>query len=678
MLSKKKFLELCCSFGINIKLGLVFAIFIVLMLTSSLVSMYSLNKAEGQVNSIVKGAQPMLIASMELDDALKAANAALGFYMLSHDANEKQAYEQSMEKVQVLIGKLKQFKQISEAEMEHIRAIETGVNEYLQYKGRMMELALDVQKNEPGIAYSGQHINPLSQRILQLLTQSILSEDGEDLTVARRDLLNNMHELRYTWSRMMTNVRQYLMFRGETALKEIQVAYKVSGDVLQKISRQSNLFNLEQEEAIASIKKDREAFNAHFIKLVEIHSGDEWRVDSFLLRHKIGPLIKNIELSTNKLIELKRSVSNNSSNELVADVHGIKQALLLLLISGLILAVIAIVVTGLLVTRPIKRAAAAMKDIAEGDGCLTCRLDEVGNDEMAQQSKAFNRFIQLVHGIISKVADSTLQISSASALMTQITQETKSNMLKEREDTEQLSSAMTQMVATVKDVSENAQSASVAANEADKYASEGKTVVSQTIDAIDRLASEIDGAATVIAQLEKDSTQVGTVLEVIQAIAEQTNLLALNAAIEAARAGEQGRGFAVVADEVRSLASRTHQSTKEIQGIIESVQSGARNAVNVMEQSRSSVNSSVEHATMAGGALEKITESVTLINRMNTQIASAAKQQREVADEIHRNVVNITDVAEATTVRTDELAQTSERLASLAVSLEEQVGRFKL
>jgi methyl-accepting chemotaxis protein len=227
-------------------------------------------------------------------------------------------------------------------------------------------------------------------------------------------------------------------------------------------------------------------------------------------------------------------------------------------------------------------------------------------------------------------------------------------------------------------VARNASSAADEAHTADLEAQQGKQVVSETTQAISSLANEVDNASTVIQKLESDSESISSILDVIRGIAEQTNLLALNAAIEAARAGEQGRGFAVVADEVRSLANRTQESTQEIQKMIEKLQSGASDAVEVMVKGRDWANTSVEKAEQAASALERITKAVDVINSMNTQIATAAEEQSAVAQEIDRNVTNIHQVSNQTADGATQTAGASDELARLATDLQQLVSHFKL
>ncbi len=344
------------------------------------------------------------------------------------------------------------------------------------------------------------------------------------------------------------------------------------------------------------------------------------------------------------------------------------------LIAGLIIASF----IGRTIGGPLCFTVEAMNEIAEGGGDLTRRLDESGNNEITRLGKAFNLFAEKVRQTVSKVSNSTTQLAAAAAEMSTITEQTRLRNQQEREEIMLVVSAMNEMTSTAKEVARNATDASEAANNADLASAQGKQVVISTMHAIEALSSEVHSASKVIGQLEKDSENIGSVLDVIRGIAEQTNLLALNAAIEAARAGEQGRGFAVVADEVRNLASKTQQSTQEIQQMIEKLQEGARSAVKVMNESRVKAEEGVNQADKASSSLETIASSVSLIKDMNTHIASAADQQTTVADEINQNMVNISNIEEETIKGSTQTAQASEELARLAVELQELVKQFKV
>jgi methyl-accepting chemotaxis protein len=327
----------------------------------------------------------------------------------------------------------------------------------------------------------------------------------------------------------------------------------------------------------------------------------------------------------------------------------------------------------------IGKAVAALErasgQMAQGD--LTITADYQGEDELGRVAKAFNQMRERFHAMVQQVSGATAQLAAAAQQTSAASLQAGSGVRRQQSEIEQVATAMHEMTTTVQEVAHSATGAAQAAQQADQEAAVGKRVVGQTVEVIDALAHEVEKAATVIRQLEQDSDKIGGVLEVIRSIAEQTNLLALNAAIEAARAGEQGRGFAVVADEVRTLASRTQQSTTEIQGMIEKLQSGSSNAMKVMEASCSQARKGVEQVAQAGASLDCITRSVATINDMNAQIASAAEEQSSVAEDINRTIVTVSEVAEQVSVGAQQTAATSEELARLAEQLQGMVGQFR-
>ncbi|UPO33268.1 methyl-accepting chemotaxis protein [Shewanella sp. JNE2] len=330
------------------------------------------------------------------------------------------------------------------------------------------------------------------------------------------------------------------------------------------------------------------------------------------------------------------------------------------------------------ITRPIAETTQAMNDIAEGEGDLTRRIAVNGKDEIAELSMAFNRFVEKIHSTVSQVADSTSLLATSAEEMSSITRETQQMANRQHLETEQVATAMNEMAATVQEVAHNATDAADAANHANDSTEQGKLVVQKVVSTIAILAEEIATAASAINELERNTAEIDSVLVVIRNIADQTNLLALNAAIEAARAGEQGRGFAVVADEVRTLASRTQASTTEIQQMIEALQHKAKSTVNAMETSTRTTQSCVSQVHQAGEALEAITHAVSTISQMNIQIASAANEQCAVSAEINKNVNNINDIATNATDSAVQTARAGDELAQLAARLTTLLAQFKI
>jgi len=318
----------------------------------------------------------------------------------------------------------------------------------------------------------------------------------------------------------------------------------------------------------------------------------------------------------------------------------------------------------------------ATRHLAAGD--LTTRVQIASRDEMGDIATSFNEMAEGFSDTVQHIIASSAQLTAAGEEMSAITAQTSQDMQGQQSQTDQLATAMNEMAATVQEVARHALDAANAATKANNESNQGRQVVNNAVNTINALAEAIGRAGDAIQRVEADSDHIGTVLDVIRGIAEQTNLLALNAAIEAARAGEQGRGFAVVADEVRTLANRTQKSTQEIQQMIESLQAGSKEAVQLMEQSREQTQTGVEQTAKAGDALSTIADEVERINDMNTQIANATEEQSAVAEEINRNVASISQVADKSAQGAEQTTRTSEELASLATDLQHVVAKFKV
>lgn len=640
----------------------------------------SLSGMQSDVVSIAKDIQPAVLSASELEFRLEKANSSLGFYLLSKEDSHKQAYLESLQRVDEILADMRSMALVKgnpdiNAQVE---AIAADVESFKAYQGRMLHLATNTGDNIPATKYAAQNINPLSQQLLQLVSGMIQTESEEEASSERRRLLLEMEGLRYAWANVMNGVRAYLAFRQEPSINEINVYRESAEATLKRIAAFEDALTLDQADALEQFLPLKDAFFTHLDKLIELHGGDAWRTDAHLIRTEVGPLLDSVGEKLETLVSGLREQVGSTSDALVSDVNATNALVVAMLVFGLVLG--GLISWGILkvVLGPVLAALDAMADIVGGEGDLTRRLDDSSKDEIGRLSHSFNLFASMVHHIIKEVIGYTDQLGKSADRLSIVTEETSRGADRQQLMTDEVVTAVNELSATGQEVARNTSAAADAAQHADKAAEEGRVVVGKTIGSIDGLADEVERAGEVINRLESDTESIGGVLDVIRGIAEQTNLLALNAAIEAARAGEQGRGFAVVADEVRTLASRTQESTAEIQSMIERLQTGAQEAVRVMAHSQEHAKTTVEQAAKAGSSLEEISEAVKVINSMNLQIATAAEEQNAVGEDINRSVVTISEITEQTAAGAQQTASASNELNELAEHLTGMVKQFKV
>ncbi|AZE92591.1 Methyl-accepting chemotaxis sensor/transducer protein [Pseudomonas orientalis] len=439
-------------------------------------------------------------------------------------------------------------------------------------------------------------------------------------------------------------------------------------------------------EKLIESSEERSTYNEYVRLLAQYHQIEE-RMKSLSRANQVEELraLLNTELLTNseqvnavlnRLLEINNAMALDTNQQAEDQYHLAFNMVIGLLVIATALTLLFAWLLTRSITVPISQALEAAEEVAEGNLTRPIKVD--GNDEAGRLLAAMAKMQDKLRDTLQRIAGSATQLASAAEELNAVTDESARGLTQQNNEIEQAATAVNQMTSAVEEVARNAVSTSEASRNATTSAGDGRDLVQETVSAIERMSGDVQATATLIGELANESRDIGKVLDVIRGLADQTNLLALNAAIEAARAGEAGRGFAVVADEVRALAHRTQQSTSEIERMIGSIQTGTEHAVDSMRNSTERAESTLNIAKGAGLSLDTINTAIVEINERNLVIASAAEEQAQVAREVDRNLVNIRDLSVQSATGASQTSAASSELSRLAVDLNGMVGRFRL
>lgn len=484
------------------------------------------------------------------------------------------------------------------------------------------------------------------------------------------DQLSSLSELDSTFSKLRENGLLFAMLFRDDTKKEVENHYKNSIKIIEG----------SHSSEIKELAPAVEEYN-NILKKMAISFVNDDRVSGSLLlsdAYKISADIeKTITKNIQSLEENIRQISAENNENQAATSRTIKVSILLQVILVIALGVGFTFLLSKIIVTPLVSLRKTITTIQK-NGDLTLRANISSKDEVGQLSKSFNIMIENLNSIVSNVRTQSEEVSTSASQLSSVTTTTAKGTHKQLKETTHLSNIIGQLSHAIEEIVDNANHASSSAEKTNDTALSGHSIVGKTVDNINQLTVDMEQASIVIEKVKTDSENIGTVLDVIKTIAEQTNLLALNAAIEAARAGEQGRGFAVVADEVRTLAQRTQDSTIEIENLVATLQTGAQNAVTVMTSSQEKVNTTASQAQQAGKSLDDIKTAIQDILTMNKSIASEAQLQIEATKNVRENINTITGISQQTAKGTEQTSVASDQLDSLGNELKSSISQFKV
>ncbi|ASK68227.1 methyl-accepting chemotaxis protein [Shewanella bicestrii] len=499
--------------------------------------------------------------------------------------------------------------------------------------------------------------------------------DAQSLAASASAIDTSMGNIITTITDLVTNDE---MSKHELISKELDYILSESKNKLEYVNRHAQ--DIVDADTLKSVNEDIK-------KVLGLLEGSDSMVQlkASQLTHaqaaanQLAIIEKDVKVIDRNMEDVSNNIESAAAEMSQATISKIDAASIRTIIVVLI-AIVAAVIISFAVVAPLKRSLYQVNNALNvlASGNLTHKLDDSGHDEFAELAKNCNRLVDSLRSLIVGILDRSNQLAAAAEQTSAITAQTTTGIQEQKNQVDQVATATTELSSSAQQVSMSADDALAQIKQADQEAKHMRTIAEENKRTILALADEVAKAGQVINKVQSDSASIGSILDVIRGIAEQTNLLALNAAIEAARAGEQGRGFAVVADEVRSLASRTQVSTREIQQMIEVLQQGAQQAVAAMDMGRAQANACVDKTEQANLALETISQSVHKAYDAGTHIAHAAQEQNLVSQQVSEKLEHIAAISEETAIGADQTAQSSHQVAKLAEELQASVGEFRV
>lgn len=671
------------SFSLRQSLLFGFGIVLSLFVLTSIYTNYEASKIRTVEERLLKIRIPTVLTGEKLLDGLDLSLAGLRGYMILGSAPSKATKMKAERaagwaKIDLMLN---EYDRLSRSWTDT-----TNINRLTKIK-QEISVFRQAQQEAEDISHTPENIEsiellltqaaPVASKVVSAITEMIDIESTLPATPERKSALKLMADSRGSLALGLASIRAYLL-SGEIKFKnEFDQKWGINEERLSQLSKMEALFSGSQLNAWNNYQTSRTDFAPLPPQMFRLRSQDDWNKANYLLATKAAPAANKIKQLLADLSESQEALAQKDMQSLIADQQHLDIVNTLMLVISLILGVIIAVFLSKIISEQLKLMVANAEEMSRGNLAIPDLHDGYISD-FNHLTQALNNTRNKLNHLVSRVVSSSNSLHQHSGHFKSLIAESEHIVEKQQQETDMIATAMNEMSATVREVAQNTSDAAMCAEEANKSTISGQHIVEETVKSINGLAQAIDNAADTINKLSDETNDVDTILVSISGIADQTNLLALNAAIEAARAGEQGRGFAVVADEVRTLAARTQESTTEIRTMLDHLKSGANNAVDVMGVGHKQAQASVEKANQAKETLQSITDTVNDIKDMNTQIATAAEEQSSVTEEMSRNITSISTGSHKVVEQSHLSRQSANEMADMANQLAQSVAQFKI